>query len=364
MGIRYMSYLLDNYQSVKKGHLSQFSKKKVAIDTNLFLYKFLYQYGNVIDGLFLMYNKFHKFNITPIFVFDGRPPVEKTDIIEKRKKRRDVYKEQLQEIDNQIEDVLKSERLNEVQKNEMLNVLKKKKNQLEKRIIIVTKETVDLAIEFLTLIGVKYIRLNCEGEHLCSYLSKENLVDAVITDDMDAIACGSKIVIRGFNTKTDEIDVINLVELLHNLKLNFSQFQELCILLGTEYGPYNEEWYMEKNKIPELVEILQKYTSIKNFNIQLETSTQINTETITHINLFSYISKYGEEFIFKVNRIKDIFNLKEIQLEYKYRSYIVFEKISADFYKLKEFMRIHSSLPEQTVINRIQYFFLDKNMVI
>ena len=79
MGVKSLNTLVSNFTNngEKKIHLSKLSGYKLAIDTNLYLYKYLYGNKNHVNGIFFMINKLKKFNITPIFVFDGKPPDEK-----------------------------------------------------------------------------------------------------------------------------------------------------------------------------------------------------------------------------------------------------------------------------------------------
>ena len=67
----------------------RFNEKKntfVSIDTSLFMYKFKYSNGeNFLVKFIEMINRFKVNNITPIFVFDGEPPSEKSETIENRK---------------------------------------------------------------------------------------------------------------------------------------------------------------------------------------------------------------------------------------------------------------------------------------
>ena len=79
MGVKSLNTLISSYTSngEKKIHLSKFKGYKLAIDTNVYLYKYLYGKSNHINGIFFMINKLKKFDIEPIFIFDGKPPEEK-----------------------------------------------------------------------------------------------------------------------------------------------------------------------------------------------------------------------------------------------------------------------------------------------
>ena len=104
MGIKNLNSLIEKYANSGKSkrHLSSFNNKVLAIDTNVYLYKYLYGKSNHIDGMFFMINKFKKFNIKPIFIFDGKPPNEKLDTIKNRKIIKDKLKERLLNLEAQL----------------------------------------------------------------------------------------------------------------------------------------------------------------------------------------------------------------------------------------------------------------------
>ena len=54
------------------------------------LYRYKNDYGllGLIENMYLMISIFKKYNITPIFVFDGTPPAEKKALLEARKQKK------------------------------------------------------------------------------------------------------------------------------------------------------------------------------------------------------------------------------------------------------------------------------------
>ena len=86
MGIPNLNrFLLSNCsaQSIGKKHLSIFSGKTIVIDTSIYMYKFL---GNnsLIESMYQLITIFKYYRVIPVFIFDGKPPNEKRDILEKR----------------------------------------------------------------------------------------------------------------------------------------------------------------------------------------------------------------------------------------------------------------------------------------
>jgi flap endonuclease-1 len=79
MGIKNLRVILNqncrNAINVRK--LNVYSGMKIAIDLSIFLYKYLYNNNDHIEGLTRLILRLLKNQITPLFVFDGIPPEEK-----------------------------------------------------------------------------------------------------------------------------------------------------------------------------------------------------------------------------------------------------------------------------------------------
>ena len=77
MGIQYLNKYLKNNcsNSINKIHLSNLRKKIITIDTSIYLYRFASE-GGIIDGMYQMITILLKYNIIPVFIFDGKPPKE------------------------------------------------------------------------------------------------------------------------------------------------------------------------------------------------------------------------------------------------------------------------------------------------
>ena len=86
MGIRNLNRFLREQcgDEIKLTPLSELSGKKIAIDVSIYLYKFAAD-GTLVENMYLMLGLFRYYNIIPIFVFDGKPPAEKMDLLQKRR---------------------------------------------------------------------------------------------------------------------------------------------------------------------------------------------------------------------------------------------------------------------------------------
>ena len=237
MGIKNLNSLILKYaeKGVLKKHLSSYSGMRIAIDANVYIYKYLYGNSNCINGLFFQINKFKKFNISPIYIFDGKPPPEKELTLLQRKLNKNKIKNKILECENQILLINKNDSLDTQSKETLKAELEDEINNLNKKLIFITKDVLEKIILLLDFMGINYIFAPCEAEHYCSKLIKNNLVDLVLSEDMDTIACGSNRILRKFSNKTDFVFEYNLFEILNLLNLSYSQFIDMCILCGNDY---------------------------------------------------------------------------------------------------------------------------------
>ena len=81
MGVRDLNYLIKRYNrsSIKELTLHDLKNKRLAIDLQLYLYKALIQNKNPVEEIHKQILHLERYKITPIYVFDGKPPKEKID---------------------------------------------------------------------------------------------------------------------------------------------------------------------------------------------------------------------------------------------------------------------------------------------
>ena len=82
-----MQYCRKKTKSIYKIHLSDLYGKKICIDTMIYLYKFLTT-EQLLENMFKLCTLFKKYNITPIFIFDGKAPIEKRKELDNRKRKK------------------------------------------------------------------------------------------------------------------------------------------------------------------------------------------------------------------------------------------------------------------------------------
>lgn len=173
--------LLITLKSIKKEkHISEFGGKRIAVDIYVWIYKSFYCFARLKftgsfeedklkieeDKAYLYYLKsrlalLKENNIIPLIVFDSeRPKIKSETIGLKRSKNKSFIK-----FDGNM---------------------KKYTNKLIST-IEVTKEKIQEVIQLLEKMNIQYIFAPKEADSQLAYLLKENVIDAVITEDSDQL---------------------------------------------------------------------------------------------------------------------------------------------------------------------------------
>ena len=163
-------------------------------------------------GLFNKTMLLIKRGIIPIYVFDGKPPDIKNKILESRKYIR------LRALEKLANAKTKSERI-----------------KYFKRCVQITQKQINQARELLELMGIPYIVASEEADSQCAYLSKNGFVDGVLTEDLDILTFGSKLIVKNLTSHKNKPVKISLNKILDILGFTYKQFVEFCVLLGCDY---------------------------------------------------------------------------------------------------------------------------------
>lgn len=304
MGIHSLTKLIaqKSPNSIQNVNLFTFKGKRIAIDTSIFIYKSLINIryngdylrnkdGKIMSHIYGLFNKIvllKSYGIEPIFIFDGKPPAEKQDVLNSRNKKVKDNKEKMN-ISSDPEE----------------------KKKLEKSTIRITREHITDLETLFQKMGVSYIHATGEAEAYAAELCRINYVDAVMSEDMDTLVYDCPILIRSCidknMKKTDTVTKFEMNSIKSDMGLTIDEFIDLCILCGCDYCTtipkigYNRAFnnittyrnidkMIESGKFTIPDEFINKYVSARSlFNIYKNT---ININTIPIVN-----SEYNEDIL-------------------------------------------------------------------
>ena len=134
-----------------------------------------------------MISLFRLHNIIPVFIFDGKPPAEKKELLYERKEKKREAKDRY----NELNDLLKEDLTNE----EIQNIKEEMENE-KKNFVKISQADIDQVKDLIRLYGVTYYDAPGEAEELCAFLVKKGIVDGCISEDMDLFLYGCPKVYR------------------------------------------------------------------------------------------------------------------------------------------------------------------------
>ena len=304
MGIKYLnSFLRENCSnSIKCMPVMELSGKKIAVDISIYLYKYEGD-GTLIENMYLMMAIFRYYNIVPIFIFDGKPPTEKKELLQKRKddkvtaeKEYDLLKYKLESNTN-IDDVDKQEII--------LNM-----DSLKKKIVYLTKDKINMVKELIRAFGLTYYDAPGEADELCAMLVFKKKVWACMSEDMDMFVYGCQRVLRYFSLLNHTIVLYDTKGIMTDLGITQIDFREICVLSGTDYNIHldiNEK--INDNTLSKTLILFRKYH-----------------KTIeSGIGFYKWLQKEGKYNNNDYELLTNIYNM--FDLSNHYRDLKVFDKI-------------------------------------
>ncbi|WFC94381.1 Elongation of fatty acids protein 2 [Malassezia brasiliensis] len=243
MGIKGLTSLLSDEAPacIKQFDIKTLFGRKVAIDASMSLYQFLIAVrqsdgqqmmsdtGEVTShllGFFYRTLRMIDYGIKPVYVFDGKPPDLKKEVVRvtaliqlvKRFGKREEAREQ-------------EEEKKDIADNQLLD-------QLARRQVRPTREHNAEVQRLLTLMGIPWVVAPSEAEAQCAELARAGKVFAAGSEDMDTLTFGTPILLKNLTASEQKklpVTEINLEKALEGLNMPMEQFVDLCLLLGCDY---------------------------------------------------------------------------------------------------------------------------------
>jgi flap endonuclease-1 len=257
MGIQYLNRFLKGEckDSIQILSLKEFSGKKIAVDISIYIYKYAAD-NNLIENMYLMLSVFRAYHIIPVFIFDGKPPTEKKELLIKRIKDKKTAEDEYNKIKEELE--AKKELLDEVEKQEMLSNM----DVLKKQFISINKNQIEDVKNLIRAYGASYYDAPGEADELCAKLVLKGKVWGCLSEDMDMFVYGVNRVIRYLSLLNHTAVLYDMEGILKKLGITQKELREICVLSGTDYNMKKEN---DKNT-PTLYKTLKYFKRYHNEN--------------------------------------------------------------------------------------------------
>lgn len=245
---RYAPDLLNNRITIDK-----YCNKRIAVDACLYMYKYKSVYGanwkTSFSGFIRMFE-----DTSCVFVFDSKKCIaekvaerinrsnrkkQTSDKLDKITKDYEMYK-----TTGQIPDSLRQFEVTNINQIKLRNFstevcIDKQKieeyiSKTSNSILPIYSHEFETIKEMCTAMGVLVINSDIEAEKMCALLCHENKVDAIMTEDTDAYAFLTPVILCKVSGRT--CTEIKISDVLEKLNLSPKQFVDMCILCGTDFS--------------------------------------------------------------------------------------------------------------------------------
>jgi len=300
--------------AMKQKNISSFKGMKVAVDTSLLVHKMgigsrgsgvdmVNKDGQLTSHLCLTFYKILQFlenGMTPIFVFDGKPPDLKNTTLGSRA----AIKSNALAKMNEIEDTTSGE------------YIKYFKQTFKPTI----NDYNELKI-MLDLMGIPYISAPGEADTVLSWLasredeSGEKFVDGVCSEDSDMLPHGSPYLFKNMLDalgKNGFVTVIDLDKTLKHMDITMNQFIDICLLLGCDFC--NRIKNVGPKKIYNLIKTRKNLRNVIKF---LKEESLTNKKIIVDKDNVKCMFSAREYFRNSVSELDDILKIKKKDISLK-----------------------------------------------
>ena len=236
-------------ECVKKIPLNDVKNKVAIVDIILYIHKYVIgirksgrdvmtKDGKIINHIFALSKIIKNFtdnNILPVFVFDGRSPLIKEDVVEKRK---DIVKTSKQKCDELIDS-------GNIDSDEYIKHFK--------RSFSINNEIISECKEFLDYCGIPFVNSIGEADPQCAALGYyyKNICSGVFSEDSDILLYGAPYLLRDFDLVNKTVSIISIDDIITFIqkktnditqKYNKSEiiitkdnFIDFSIIMGNDY---------------------------------------------------------------------------------------------------------------------------------
>jgi flap endonuclease-1 len=304
MGIRHLNkFLKENcHESIRCIHMSDLSGKRIAVDVSIYLYKYEAD-DTLLESIYLMLAIFQNYNVIPIFIFDGKPPAEKKELLQKRKSD----KLQAQEEYNRLKEKLSSNIDND-DAQDIINTM----DQLKKQFIHISREKIEMVKSLIRAWGCTYYDAPCEADELCAMLVTKKKVWACMSEDMDMFVYGCNRVLRYFSLISHNVVLYYMKGILNEISMTHKEFKEICIISGTDYN-INANGKNNEINLLQMIKLFKKYkhsASVNDYKEDFYNWLQANSHSHPDFELLNKINKM---FDITENHF-DLENFKKIKI--------------------------------------------------
>ena len=287
MGVRHLNKFLRQKcsdMSISKRHLREFQNKTIVVDTSIYLYRFSAE-DALIENIYLLISMFRNYNITPLFVFDGKPPAEKMELLRRRREEKYIAQQRY----NMLLDMSKKHMNLDIQTE--LDILKKK-------MIKIKTHDIERVKQLMEYYGVNHYTPPGEADDFCAYMVLSGKADCCLSDDTDLFLYNCPYILRNLSLINHTVIYHDVGKVFKEVNMSYHTFRDIMLLSGTDYNLTDKELgfddlmkiceiYMDSKEISNCYDWLE----MNGFNISHDNIQQTAQMFVVNYNMYENLTK-------------------------------------------------------------------------
>lgn len=242
MGVKNLSKLIRKHapEAVRATTLSDYSGKRLAFDTPIFMYKYAsIMPGNVVQGFKDLHVLLVQHDIVPIFVFDGKTSEAKTGEMNKRRAIKKRARVQCEEAEAHLRHV--KQKTTSGNFAELVDAQEKYEKASKRVQGVPTSSDYAEVLEWMKSRNIAHMFAAHDAEKLITELVSTNKADMCVTEDFDVLPYFARfedISNARMLTGMGKVEMIeyNLEQVLQGFKIDQKQLVDVCILSGCDFS--------------------------------------------------------------------------------------------------------------------------------
>ena len=254
MGIKKLNqYFLNkcSNKAIKKISFRELIDKTIVVDISIYIYKFLGE-DVLMSQMYVFLSLFKYYHMTPVFIFDGKPPPEKMEILKKRKWEKRDARDKYELITSELPRDVNGNIIADASTITELSALKKKMVKMTQQDLIHIKELMDA-------FGFVYYTADGEADELCAYFVNTKTADICMSDDMDMFLLGCSKVLRNVSLMNHSGILYDSDIILKDLDLDHKELIQIMTLHGTDYSQIKECRDKPNTSLTDAICLYRKY---------------------------------------------------------------------------------------------------------
>jgi flap endonuclease-1 len=179
------------------------------------MYRFKASMQDVLPNFQRQFEQLQRYDIVPIYVFDGKPPTCKDNELQKRQAIKTNMRRKVQDTSLPIFDrILASERVQKIPNGHDYEKVK----------------------SWLTSNNIQWMVANGDAEKTCAKLTMEGKADVVLSEDFDTLVYGGLKLLTGYSLfpTTKPMVEYDLTAIRNTMQFQHHEFVDFAILCGSD----------------------------------------------------------------------------------------------------------------------------------